>query len=350
MFVRRRERVLAHNAWPVDLEERLRSWQTRGLLSPELCEQLLRDVSPADRALSSIRTVDTVFVLLSGLLNGVVVLSFAWLYDLDVPAHLLMLLWMASLVPLAYALRLPALGVLFGLQILAWAPLFTFRSLGFHHFLLRLLTAPVLLLLTGVALFALGALHYTWPPFHALARAIRLTALYACVVALFALGSPWVASHAGAIVGLDAPSALAQYAAAILGLGIAATLLTIVAIALKPFTPRTTRLEGPISLGLITVGAVHYAVPLPAIMFSVLFTGLMLAMLLVMLGVGIQRSDRATLNLATLGLWGLAMLRFFDFGWEPLGPVAFLAAGLILAGALGFALAAVRGRALAKLG
>ena len=334
----------------MQLEARLRGWQTKGLLTPEQCDELLRDAnSDTGGSLSTLRTVDTVFVLLSGLLNGAVVLAFAWLYDVDVAAHVLVLLWMASLAPLVYALRLPALGALFALQVLVWAPLFTFRHLGFEHFALRLSTAPVLVLLAGVAVFSFGALHYGWLPFHALARALRLTGLLACVVALLALGSPWVASDSGGVVGLDSPSALGQYAAAVIGLGICGAVLTVLAMALKPFLARTTRLEGPISLGLVAVGAIHYLAPLPGLVFSVLFTALMGAMLLVLLSVGVQRSDRAALTLSCGGLWGLVLLRYVDFGWSRLTLAPFLGVGLALALAVGGGLALVRARALRRM-
>lgn len=326
------------------LEERLIEWKAEGRLTPHQCEQLLAD-SRAD-AVKPASNIDTLLVVFSGLLNAAMVLSFAWLYDLDVAAHALVLLWMASLAPLVYALRLPALGGLLALYGLVWAPLFTFRHLGVEHFMFRLSTAPVLVLLMGVAVFSFGALHHAWPPFQALARAMRLVGLLASTLALFGLGSPWVAGSSGGVLGLDTPTALAQYATSVMVLAMIAAGLTISAIALRMHLPRVTRMEGPICLGLVATGLVHYMVPLPALVFSLLFTVLMAAMLLVLLSVGMQRKDSAALTLAAVGLWGLTLLRYLDLGWTRLAAGPFFAIGIAGAVVLGGFLTLLGTRAL----
>jgi uncharacterized membrane protein len=269
-------------------------------------------------------------LLLSALLSGAVILLFSWLYQVSAPAHVVVLLWMLSVAPLTYVARRTALSLLFPTLLLAWAALFTFREVGFFAVMDRIFFLPAVLAAGGVLLFAFGGLHYTLPGLSSLARNFRLIGLKATLLAVLLVTTPALSRRSAEATSWTTLGSSAAVVWSFALLVAAAALLTLFNMRLAPKVERLTRAEGPISLALLAVILLYALIPLPAWVYSGLFSGVLFLVILAALLTGWARRDARLADIAGLGLLGLVLIRYYDWFWAPLGWASFSAGALVL--------------------
>jgi hypothetical protein len=266
-----------------------------------------------------------------GLANGLALFLFAFLYDVPLAAHVTLLLWMMSLVPLMYLARSRVVAGMVGAVFICWVPLFALRQVGVAIFA-GSSVMPIVFLLSGTALFGIGAVHYAVPALAGVARGLRIVALLTVTASLFVLGlSFWSARSGGPLLLLAGGSVWST----VVGLGALAAVLALVGMALRPRVPMITALEGPISLGLAALGLVYFLVPLPSFVFVLGFNVLTVAMLGVLLLTGWKRKDLRAADIASLGLMAVLVTRWLDLGLGRFNTGVFFGglAAVVLVGA-----------------
>lgn len=303
----------------MDLDDHIARWVQEGHLTADQAMRLRASAKAG--ALPSQLGLLTI----AGVANGIALILFAVWYSVPFAAHALLVLWLLSLLPLLYFVRSRALAGLTGLVFVLWLPAFALRETGVAVFT-GSSVMPVVFLMGGTALFALGGLHYLAPSLAPVARGLRIIALVTVSLALFVLGlSFWSGRSGGTVVPLTGGTlwssvlVLAAVAAAATGAGIF----------LRKRAPMITRAEGPVSLGLIAVGLVYFAVPLPVWVFVLTFNVLTVAMLAVLLVTGWQRADVRAMDIANIGLMAVFVSRWLDLGLGQLSFGPFAAVGLV---------------------
>lgn len=312
----------------MELEEHIAKWMAEGLISDEQAGRL----RASSRALGATRQAGLLGV--AGVANGLALVLFGLLYSVPLATHVLLLLWMLSLLPLLYLSRSRLLAGLVGVVFVLWLPLFALREPGLAIFSSSSVM-PIVFLLGGTALFGLGGLHYLVPAFAPIARGLRIVALVTVTLALFVLGlSFWSARSGGPMLPLTGGSLWSS----VVGLGLLAALLAGAGIVARRWAPMVTAGEGPVSLALVGIGLVYFLVPLPGWVFVVGFNALTVAMLGVLLATGWRRADLRAMDIANVGLLAVFVTRWLDVGVGTLRFGTFVALGvvgfLVLGGAL----------------
>jgi hypothetical protein len=285
----------------------------------------------------------------AALLSGVVIVVFSSLQGRDVFAHQTTLVWLACVLPLAWVARSPALGAIAALLFLLWSPLFALRDMSVTAMIDRAVLLPVLVLLAGLVLFSFGGLHYVVPPFARLARAVRIVGIQAAIVALFALTLEPIAAGTSWFNDLRDTEATARITWALLALAVVAGVFTLINIVLAPRIRSITVVEGPISLALIGCAVLYVVVPLPAAMFTLMFTVVALAMTVAVTAVGFGRNDARVFRVGAAGTCLVGLLRYVEWMWERAslagaigGGLAILVVGIVVVEAVGKRLRAAK--------
>src|SRR5262245_50051077 len=130
----------------LDLDEHIARWVREGQLTEEQAARLKASVKTA--ALPSQMGLFT----LAGLANGLALVLFGLWYGAPVTTHVVLLMWMLSLVPLLYLARSRAVSGLVGLVFVLWLPAFAIRDTGIAVFA-GSSVMPIVFLLGGTALF-----------------------------------------------------------------------------------------------------------------------------------------------------------------------------------------------------
>ncbi|MEW5743029.1 MAG: hypothetical protein AB1938_29205 [Myxococcota bacterium] len=302
----------------MELEEHIARWKEEGLITEEVAAKL----KASSRAIAMPQQMG--LFTIAGVANGIALVLFALLYSVPLATHVLLLLWMLSLLPLLYLARSRVLAGLVGLVFVLWLPLFSLREAGVAIFA-GSSVMPIVFLMGGTALFGLGGLHYVIPAFAPVARGLRIVALVTVTLALFVLGlSFWSSRSGGPMVPLSGGSLWTS----VVGLGVFAAVMAIAGMVARRRAPMITAGEGPVSLGLIGVGLAYFLVPLPGWIFVVGFNVLTVAMLGVLLLTGWKRADLRAIDIANIGLLAVFITRWIDLGLGNMSFGAFLGAGL----------------------
>jgi hypothetical protein len=312
----------------MELEEQITRWQSEGLISAEQAERL----KASSRAVAMPQQMG--LFTIAGVANGIALVLFALWYSVPLATHVLLLLWMLSLLPLLYLARSRVLAGLVGIVFVLWLPMFSLREAGVVIFA-GSSVMPIVFLLGGTALFGLGGVHYVVPALGPVARGLRIVALITVTLALFVLGlSFWSSRSGGPMVPLSGGSLWTS----VLGLGVLAGLFAIGGMVVRKRAPMITAAEGPVQLGLVAVGLAYFLVPLPGWIFVAGFNLLAVAMLGALLLTGWKRADLRIIDIANVGLLAILITRWIDLGLGSMSFGAFLGLGvagfLVLGGAL----------------
>jgi hypothetical protein len=320
----------------MDLDELIARWKAEGLITQEQASKLV--------ASSRGRTMPGHMGLfaIAGAANGLALYLFAFLYDVPLAAHVTLLLWLLSLLPLLYLARSRVLAGLLGLVFVCWLPLFALREVGVVVFA-GTSVMPIVFLLGGTLLFGFGGLHYLVPALAGVARGLRIVGLLTVTLALFVLGLTFWSGRSG---GPMIPFTGGSLWSSVLVLGAGAGILALAGMVARRRAPMITGLEGPISLGLTAVGLLYFLLPLPAVVFVVGFNVLAAAMLGLLLVTGWSRADLRLVDIANVGLLAMLLTRWLDLGWGRLSAQVLFGGGAALALALGALLAWKRQRVL----
>lgn len=318
----------------MDLKGQIDRWRDDGVVTAQQAEAMRQSARPLEQS-GALGLYGV-----AGLANGLALFLFGFLYDVPVATHQTLLLWMGSLVPLLYVSRSRVLASLLGLVFVCWLPLFAVREAGVAA-LAASSVFPLVFLLGGILLFAVGGLHYLAPALAGVARGLRIVALVTVTLALFVLGlSYWAGRGSGPLLVAFGPS----LAGSALALGACAAAATVAAMLARPWAPKVTRLEGPISLGLVAVALVWFWVPLPDVVYLAGFNLLAVAMLLALLTTGWARADLRAVDIAGIGLLAFALTRWVDLLYRKLTFAPFFGGGAALLVVLAGTLAVKRGR------
>ncbi len=309
----------------MDLDEHISRWQREGLVTEDQAVRLR--ASAKTTALPQQLGLFTI----AGAANGIALVLFAAWSGAPVTSHLLLLLWLTSLLPLLYLVRSRALAGLVGLVFVLWLPAFALRDTGIVVFA-GSSVMPIVFLVGGTALFAAGGLHYLAPSLAPVARGLRIVALLTVTVSVFVLGLTfWSGRSGGTLLPLTGGSLWSS----VLVLAVAAALASAAGMVLRKRAPMITAAEGPVSLGLVAAAVVYFTVPLPAWIFVVAFNVLAVAMLVVLLVTGWRRADLRSIDIAGIGLLAIFLSRWLDLGLGSMSLGAFAGSGVIGFVALG---------------
>lgn len=260
-------------------------WLKDGLISGEQAAQMKRDVERAGTNAGG-----TLLLMAAGL-NGVVLFLFTRLYGVDVALHGLLALWLACVLPLAYATRVRAVSFVCGILLSAWSTAFVFRGLSTFATIDRWAWLAPVLLLAGAGTFALGGLHYCVPGFDNVARGSRIAGLQVAIVALFSMTFEPVADGASffnELRDLDASTQVQLTAGAFAAVVVAATVVGQLVSACRA---KLTRVEAPVNVVLAVTSVVFLTVPLSAATSALVASIVLLALVAPVFVVGIRRGD-----------------------------------------------------------
>ncbi len=274
-----------------------------------------------------------VAIVVAGLaLLGVAIWAVALSRGIAASTHSLALVWLAPVLPVAYVLRKPALTLSVCGLFLAWVGLFVHGEVSLMDATDRLVFLPLTYLAAGVLLFAVGGTHYIATALAPIARIYRLTGLWVALVALFALGLETFGARPTEMSDWRRVEASNRYLVGLMAITAAAAVVTAVNGVLQRRLPGTTRAEIPISLAMATLVVVYALVPLPALLYLIMWNVVLVAMLIVALATGVSRGDPKLMEIGGVGLALLALARWVTLGWGrlPLGTF-FVGLGVIVA-------------------
>jgi uncharacterized membrane protein len=319
----------------MQIEERIDSWVKRGFITEAQASKLRADVLLAQGQESeenlSRTGAGSILLVACALINGVVLVGSGHLTGVQGGIFGALGLWALSLAPMVYVLRHASLAGVLGclVYVLVWMVVFGDASLA--DMSNRILHVPVLYLASGVLVFALGGTHYLVPSMATVARGLRLTGIYMVLVMLFVLGFRSVAGSAGGALAVGALDTFGRFSGILIGLVGLGAAFTLLNMWIRARTPRLTRPEGPISLGMLGLCLLYFFVPLPGLFYVVLFNVVLLAMIGTLLVVGVRWRDQKVLNLGSGALVLVLLSRYYDATWESLGLVAFAVGALLVA-------------------
>lgn len=308
-------------------------WQRDGVISAEQATTLRADLGKRRG------NVGTTMLMVAAAVNGVVLWLFTRVYGVDIAVHAILALWLACVLPLAYATRAKAVAAACGLLFCAWVAAFAFRGLSTFSVVDRWSWLSPLVLLGGVCAFGLGGLHYQVPGFDGVARGMRLGALQAAIVALFTMTFELVASGAAFYDELRDPEASTQVAVAAVSIGVITVAATVAGQALARTRERITRVEGPVNIALVCTALAFVLVPIPARSSALLAAVVLFGMVLAVVVVGMRRGDKRLIRIGGAALSVFLALRLGGWLWATQGmaiaigvAVAVAVLGLFLTG------------------
>lgn len=318
-----------------EVREQVRRWAKDGLITADQAEKLVASLpAAAPDAAGPIPTQVLARVLLvCAALNGLALFGFSRLNGVEAPAHALVLLWMLSVAPLAYLLRQAVFAVLLALLWFAWVGLFVHGSLPMVDAILRLPFLPVTYLAAGVALFAWGGLHYLHPPLAPVARVFRLAGLQASLAGLFALGMETFSAQATGMTDWRSAEASDRFVLGLLALCLAAAVPTVVNIRLARRLPALTTTEGPISLALVAGVVLYTVLPLPTIVYMVIWNAVLFALIGAVIARGWRQGDLRLVQIAGAALALCLVARYVGLTWKRL-PMGTMVLGLLVVAAV----------------
>jgi uncharacterized membrane protein len=320
------------------LEQRVNKWVKDGLVDEAQADKMIADLraSPPEQLDAAFELewaqtkTGSLFVFASAILNGLILVVFTWLYDLDVTAHTTFLLWIICILPMVYTLRLGSLAVLLALLFMTWATLFCFRGLETMSIVDRLVQLPALYLICGLTLFAVGGTHYRFKAFRHMARALRLSGLQVTLLSLFGLGVRRVAEGPNLVAGVRDAEATLQISLTTTALALMGIIAALVNVRLKQKgNEDLTRSEGPVVLSLLAVAILFVWVPLPTVIYLIIFGALQVALIAAVLYVGYQRRDLRIISIASLALLIIIGVRYVDLFYSSTSFSTFLVGGLV---------------------
>ncbi|MGE0268959.1 MAG: DUF2157 domain-containing protein [Candidatus Omnitrophota bacterium] len=272
-------------------------------------------------------------LFLGSLLFGASVFLIAQIYHVNANSHLLVLVWLAGIIPLVYAFSNGAIAGLAAVLFYLWIGLFVFRGISFNSAANNFIALPALFLVSGNLLFQIGNTHYFKGALQKIARIYRLISLKVMMAGLFFLSFKTFSGHHDYYYNVSKSFAhvTGQFNASFIIFVILALILTVINLAFNPTRSKSNIMEDSISLGLLGFTALFFYFPSVTNIYTVLFNLILAGLIIILLMFGYQREDMKIVNIGMSYLGLFILVRYFDFFWELLPrSLFFLVGGFIL--------------------
>jgi len=249
----------------------------------------------------------------------------AQIYNVNANNHTLALIWLIGVLPLVYAFSSSPIAGLSAFLFYLWIGLYIFRGLESTRAFADVARWPILYLVSGVLLFAIGTWHYVSERLADVARTYRLAGIKVAMLSLFVLTFKWFFKLSPNTETSD------QFTGGLLIFSVLALFLALGALYANPTKSSTNTLEHGLCLGLVVAALTVFWVKTPPDLTAILFNLIVIGLIFVLLYVGYNREDMKLVNIGMSWLGVLVLVRYFDFFWELLPrSLFFLAGGLIL--------------------
>ncbi len=284
--------------------------------------------------------VGQALLFLGALLFGVSVFLIAQIYNVEADSRMLLVIWLAGVLPLVYVLRFKPTATLAVLIFYYWFISVAAQALTGRYWYTEMLLLCTAVLIVSLIVFLIGALHYRVDVLAPIARVYRLASLRVAMVVLFILTFrdlyPSTARYAGYAYSYYNQKPETPSAPVMLGIGaILALLGGALAMVFNPAKSKFAKLENGIVAGLAVMSLAVLYVPanqLYPIVFNLIFVGIIIALF----WMGYGNRDMKLVNIAMGASVVLIFARYFDFFWDMLPASGFFIVGgtLLLLGGI----------------
>lgn len=270
-------------------------------------------------------------VFLSALLFGATIFLLAQNYHVNANNHFLILIWLAGIIPVVYALKTEPIAGLSSLLFLLWIGLFVLRNVSFASGADDFFVLPVLYLVSGILLFGIGGLHYLSDDLKGIARVYRIAGIEIAMLALFLLSFRFFSGHYDDFYIREGLKISSQVGITFVIFAVFAVIFTIANLAFSPSRSDTSILEGSFAIGLVVVALLFFLFPVKTNVYVALFNLILVGLVFALLFVGYRREDIRLVNIGMAYLALLVIVRYFDFFWRILAhSIFFMVGGALL--------------------
>ncbi|MFH0869965.1 MAG: DUF2157 domain-containing protein [archaeon] len=267
-------------------------------------------------------------LFLGALLFGVTIFLIAQMYNLQANNHILVLIWIIGVLPLAYAFESVPIAWLSAGLFFLWIGLFIFRGMEFGDARHDISLFPVLYIISGIMLFAIGSLHKSSERLKEIGAAYRLQGLKVGLFSIFLLTFNWFSESMIRIGYADLSSQITQGVILFSAVSVAVTIFVLFK---RPYDSETFKLEIYSSLGLIFFSLLFFFFPMANSVYPVLFNLILLGLIFAMLFIGYNSEQMGLVNSGLFWFAVLIVARYFDFFWKLLPrSLFFIIGGLVL--------------------
>lgn len=272
-------------------------------------------------------------LFLGSLLFGASVFLIAQIYHVNANSHLLVLIWLAGIMPLVYVFSNAATAGLAAVLFYLWIGLFVFRGINFQSAANNFIALPALFLVSGNLLYSMGGIHYFQNALQKIARVYRLISLKVVMAGLFFLSFKTFSGHHDYY--FNAAKSFAhvtgQFNASFIIFIVGAIIATVINLSFNPTKSKNNVMECSIGLGLVGITSLFFYFPSITNVYTVIFNLILAGLIVVLLMTGYQREDMKVVNIGMSYLGLFILVRYFDFFWDLLPrSLFFLVGGFIL--------------------
>lgn len=270
-------------------------------------------------------------IFLGALLFGATIFLIAQMYHVNANNHILILIWLAGIIPLVYALKTKPIAGLSSFLFFLWIGFFVFGNIGFRNNFADFFALPVLYLVSGILLFGIGGLHYFSDDLKDVARIYRIAAIKIIMLVLFLLTFRFFSGYYNGHNIREGLEFSRQFILGFVTFSVLAIVFTIINLFFNPPKTDTSIHEGFAGLGLSAIALIFFFCPSTTNIYVLLFNLILALLILTLLFIGYQREDMRLVNIGMAYLSILVIVRYFDFCWELLPrSIFFTVGGLIL--------------------
>jgi uncharacterized membrane protein len=275
--------------------------------------------------------VGDALIFLGALLFGATVFLIAQIYNVNANSHILVLIWLLSILPLVYSFLSIPIAALSGLLFYLWVSLFIFRNVSVEKATADLLAFPILFLVSGVALFGIGAMHYFSDKLKQIARLHRLIGLQIALFSLFLLTFRFFSGYYGGFNFRGDAVLSSQFTLGLVFLAATAVVLMAINLLFNPSKSETSLIESAVGTGLVGMAMITLFFPATTNIYVLLYNLILIGVIFGLFFVGYRREDMVLVNVGMVYLTFLILVRYFDFFWDLLPrALFFIVGGLVL--------------------
>ena len=267
---------------------------------------------------------------LGALLFGASIFLIAQIYHINANSHMLVLIWLISILPLIYAFRSTPITALSAILFFIWIGLFIFRGLRFFDE--TLFSYPVIYLASGTLLFSIGGIHYLKPQFNKIARIYRIFGIKVAMLSLFLLTFRFFSGE-----GYDffSSSRFEDVSSQLMVGIILFSILSILALCFNlffnPSKSKNNTYENGLALGLLSFTLIFFFFPAASNIYTIIYNLLFAGLTIFLIYIGYQRSDIKVVNIGIFWFSIFLFAKYFDFFWDLMDrSIFFIVGGLIL--------------------
>ena len=280
--------------------------------------------------------VGSSLLFLGVLLFGATLFLLAQIYNIPAGNHLLVFLWLISILPFAYAFLAPEMAVLAALLFYLWITLYVLQDFRFSIFggtssMGNFFHLPVLYLVSGVLLFDIGGIHYFSVRLKKIARIFRLSGIRMAVFSLFLLSFRFFSgNYNGYNIRGDA---LASDGLTIMltGFAVFAVIGIFINFFFNPSKSQTPGVEFYTGLGLISIAMLFFNFPAESNIYVIFFNLALAGIIIVLLQQGYMRRDMDIVNIGLSFFTVFLIARYFDLFWGLMDrSIFFMLGGIVL--------------------